>query len=465
MALEITDSNYREIEYHPPLAIFDIFCDQAWAIFFDSADAAVQPDTNNHYSYIALNPFQTMVTKNHAQSPFDQLNQQLQRLPLKRHPALPPFQGGLAGYFGYDLFQHLEPSIALAAKDDFAFADLAVGFYDLVISFDHRAQKAWIVCPGFAEQDAAVRQAYVEQQLTAIENKIKRSTPTQPSTSNTSGANRIISNFTRQEYINAIYKTIDYIHAGDIFETNLSQRFSAQLPETLTPYQLYKRLRRINPAPFAAFINLKETSIVSASPERFLKLDAGCVETRPIKGTRPRSSDAKTDADLAADLLNSSKDHAENTMIVDLMRNDLARVCDDHSIQVPQFCHLESFANVHHLVSVVTGQLRAQHSAIDLLKATFPGGSITGAPKVRAMQIISELEPTQRGPYCGTIGYIGFDGSMDCAMTIRTYAIKNHHVSFQTGGAIVADSNPIAEYEETLIKAEPLQRALTQGDR
>jgi para-aminobenzoate synthetase component 1 len=229
-------------------------------------------------------------------------------------------------------------------------------------------------------------------------------------------------------------------------------------------FGLYRRLRDLNPAPFAAFLRFDDVEIVSASPERFLSLRGNRVETCPIKGTRPRGRTVEEDRALADELLTSEKDRAENVMIVDLLRNDLSRVCRDSSVDVRGLCELETFATVHHLVSTVVGALQPGLTAVDLLAACFPGGSITGAPKIRAMEIIAELEPTRRGPYCGSIGYIGFDGCMDTSIVIRTYAMRNGRVTFQAGGGIVADSTPAAEYAETLAKARALIAALSPGE-
>jgi para-aminobenzoate synthetase component I len=270
----------------------------------------------------------------------------------------------------------------------------------------------------------------------------------------------IRSDFTRPHYEAAVQRVIDYILAGDIFQANLAQRFSAELPEDLSPLDLYRRLRERNPVPFAAYLDFRDVVVASASPERFLKLQDGLVETRPIKGTRPRGLTPAEDGASARELLASEKDRAENVMIVDLLRNDLSRVCLDRTVLTPEICALESFATVHHLVSTVTGELKPDMGPVDLLRATFPGGSITGAPKIRAMEIIAELEPTRRGPYCGAIGYIGFDRTMDLNIAIRTYAIKGRTVTFQAGGGIVADSDPAAEYEETIAKARALIAAL-----
>ena len=260
-------------------------------------------------------------------------------------------------------------------------------------------------------------------------------------------------------YVAAVRRAVEYIHAGDCFQVNLSQRLLTPLAGS--PLDLYGRLRERNPAPFAGYFDLGEFRIASASPERFLQAShTGEVETRPIKGTRPRGRTPEEDRRLAAELLASPKDRAENVMIVDLMRNDLGRVCEFGSVAVQDLCRLESYPTVHHLVSEVRGRLRRGLTAVDLLEAAFPGGSVTGAPKVRAMEIIAELEPTARGPYCGSLGWLGFDGAMDTNILIRTFTVGRGWAQFPVGGGIVADSDPQREYEETLHKAEGLLRAL-----
>jgi para-aminobenzoate synthetase component 1 len=266
------------------------------------------------------------------------------------------------------------------------------------------------------------------------------------------------SNFTPEEYMKAVNRVREYIAAGDVFQVNLSQRFEADLK--IPPYELYKRLRTVNPAPFASYLNFSGVAIVSASPERFLKVQSDLVETRPIKGTRPRGRDSVEDKCLAQELTHSTKDRAENMMIVDLERNDLGRVCRYGTVKVTELAILETFPTVFHLTSTVVGRLRRGKSNIDLLKATFPGGSITGAPKVRAMEIIDELEPTKRSVYTGSIGYLGFNEDMDINIVIRTFLIKEGKAYFQVGGGIIYDSDPEAEYMETLDKARALIRAL-----
>jgi para-aminobenzoate synthetase component 1 len=248
---------------------------------------------------------------------------------------------------------------------------------------------------------------------------------------------------------------------GEIFQANIAQRFHGCLDPADSGFGYYQRLRRFSPAPFSAFAVYENWSLASASPERFLHCAHGAIESRPIKGTRPRGATPALDAQIAADLLASSKDRAENTMIVDLLRNDLAKNCRDGSIEVPQLCALEKFSNVHHLVSTIRGTLRPDTSPLEALRDSFPGGSITGAPKIQAMGVIAELEPHARGPYCGAIGYVGFDGQMDTNILIRSAVIKGRDVYFHAGGGIVADSETGAEYNETLDKASGLVAALT----
>ncbi len=373
--------------------------------------------------------------------PFTVLRHELARTPRPTLSGLPPFQGGAAGMFGYDLCHHLE-TLPAPATDDMDFDHMAVGFYDTVAAFDVVDQRAWIIAHG---DRAAYRAGELSERLSD-----------RPPITAPVPALEWTSNFSRADYEAAVGRIIDYIHAGDIFQANLSQRFRATLPAGVGPYAMYRRLRAVNPAPFAAYFNTGGTQILSSSPERFVKLTGDAVEARPIKGTRPRGATPAEDAALAENLMTSEKDRAENVMIVDLLRNDISKVCRDHSVAVPELCSLESYARVHHLVSAVTGTLRSGLGAVDLLRACFPGGSITGAPKVRAMEIIAEQEPTRRGPYCGALGFIGYDGAMDSNIAIRTLALKDGAAVFQAGGGIVADSDPAGEYEETLAKAEAL---------
>ena len=383
---------------------------------------------------------------------------------------LPPFQGGAAGYLGYDWGATLE-RVPRPRYDDYALPDVLLGLYDWVIAWDHPAGRAWVISTGIPERGtartdrAARRLTFVKERLTdrriggwADSNSTanRLSAPSYP----VPAVPGVRSNFTREGYLDAVARVIEYIFAGDIFQANLSQRLEAPLAGT--PLDLYRRLRRRNPAPFAAFLDCGDVVIASSSPERFLRVhDGRQVETRPIKGTRPRGVGPEHDAALALALAESDKDRAENVMIVDLLRNDLSRVCRPGTVRVPELFAIEHYATVHHMVSTVVGELAPEHDGVDLLRAAFPGGSITGAPKVRAMQIIAELEPTARGAYCGAIGYLSVTGALDTSIVIRTYLVLGRDVYFQVGGGIVADSDPEQEYRETLDKARGLVAALT----
>ncbi len=457
-----------ELPFRDPLEAFAAFAEDPRAVFLDSAQTS---ERLGRYSFIAAEPFQTLTAKNgvvtlgdrrFTADPFDVLDQELRKFPLSAREDLPPFQGGAAGYFGYELGRQLEV-LPLPAADDMAFPDMALGLFDTVVAFDHRERKTWILSSGYPEQQEEARRSRAEARARYFRQRLESAgeapLPAAPADVTVSA------NFSRQVYQAAVQRVIDYIHAGDIFQANLSQRFSFDLPDGMTPFGLYGRLRAINPAPFAAYLRFGDVAVASSSPERFLKLRGGRVETRPIKGTRPRGRTPRRDDDLALELLSSEKDRAENVMIVDLLRNDLSRVCRDRSVEVPELCVLETYATVLHLVSTVVGELRPGVTAVDLLKACFPGGSITGAPKIRAMEIIAELEPNNRGPYCGAVGYLAFTGDMDSNIVIRSYAIRDRQATFQAGGGIVADSDPAREYQETLDKAEALRQAIFAGNR
>lgn len=445
----------KSIPYLDPEALFSVL-PQEGALFLDSA---LKDKSRGKYSFIAFAPFKILKCKQ-SDSPFPLMQQAIQQYKMAPLPEYPPFQGGIAGVFGYELNQYIEKMPA-RKRDDLEFPELIVGFYDLVFAWDHQKQQAWIFSSGFPEVESKAQSARAQIRMAWALTFLSK----QPieSAALELELDEIRSTFSQPEYEAAVDRVIEYIRQGDIFEVNISQRFSTRALSPFKPFDLYCKLRRVNPAPFAAYFSYGSHTIASASPERFLRLSQQQVETRPIKGTRPRGKDAEQDAFYAQELLASEKDKAENVMIVDLMRNDLSRVCLPHSIKVPQLCKLESFTNVHHLVSVVTGELVKGLNAIDLIQATFPGGSITGAPKIRSMEIIAEMEPTVRGPYCGSIGYIGFNGEMDLSITIRTFCIHKDLITFQVGGAITVDSSPTEEYFETLAKAKGLKIALGEG--
>ncbi len=354
-----------------------------------------------------------------------------------------PFTGGALGYFAYDLAWYLEewPRRERAAA---ALPEMAVGFYDWAVVVDHERRRSHLVSAGRDPRTDRVWPDLVDTFALPSAAKLRRFEAL--------GAAQ--SNLTRGDYLARLAHVQRYLAEGDCYQVNLAQTFTA--PVSGDAWVAYRQLRRINPAPYAAYLNLPHGQILSASPERFLEVRSGRVETRPIKGTRPRHEAIHRDRELAAELAKSVKDRAENLMIVDLLRNDLGKSCAIGSIRVPELFKVESFASVHHLVSTVTGRLAADRDAFDLLGGCFPGGSITGAPKRRAMEIIDELEPDPRGLYCGSIGYIGFDGAMDTNIAIRTLVHSDGEVRFAAGGGIVMDSDPEAEYQESFDKAARL---------
>ncbi|MFH1904055.1 MAG: aminodeoxychorismate synthase component I [bacterium] len=371
-----------------------------------------------------------------------------------------PFCGGCVGYFSYDLGRTLE-KIPNKAEDDINVPDCCLAFYDLVIAYSYSQNKFYVISTGFpekalkGEKRAEERLKLVLRRLRALKGKKFNNSIVSPSITN---GRDILSNFTKASYLKTVDRIKEYIAAGDIYQVNLSQRFTCDL--CMDSFELYKRLTKINPAPFGGFLNFGEESIISVSPERFLCLKDSVVRTRPMKGTRPRGKTKKEDERLKNDLLKSEKDKAELMMIVDLERNDIGRVCEYGSVYLESKRDIEKYSTVFQTTSTVRGRLSKEKDRIDLLKACFPGGSITGAPKIRAMEIIEELEPTRRGIYTGSLGYLSFSGEMDLNILIRTLVAKKNEIRFQVGGGIVADSDPESEYQETLDKAKALFGAL-----
>jgi para-aminobenzoate synthetase component 1 len=457
-------------------------------LFLDSADRHVD---RGRYSFVTADPVEWLVDSTRDPKfpdPFVQVTRRLAAFAVPTLPGMPPFQGGVAGLFGYGL-QHAVERIPRPRFDEFAVPDLAVGVYDWVVSWDHALGRAWLISNGFPETGSR-RRPRAKERFKRVRELLSCDSPMLVSPTRKRGCAEdprlrvgltsigrgcvddlalapqfplpghrgVTSTFHRDGYLAAVRRAIEYVHAGDCFQVNLSQRLLARLTEH--PLELYGRLRERNSAPFSGYFDLGEFAVASASPERFLRVVDGEVETRPIKGTRPRGNTPDEERDRIAHLVRSPKDRAENVMIVDLLRNDLGRVCDYGTVHVPRVCQVETFKYVHHLVSEVRGRLAEGKTPLDLLRACFPGGSVTGAPKVRAMEIIAELEPTARGPYCGSLGYVGFNGSMDTNILIRTFTAGRGWVQFPVGGGIVADSDPVREYEETLHKAVGLLRAL-----
>ena len=437
-------------------------------------DSALEHPTLGRYSFVTADPFAFIAVPARGSDALRKLAARLGWLTARPIEGLPPFQGGAAGLFGYELGRSLE-RLPRARFDEFRLPAMAVGLYDVVLGFDHLEGRAWLVSQGLPETDPGRRRrrairrarrfrALVEGRHEPPGETAARAAPPPLSADALApqfpvdGFGGLSSNFSRDGYLAAVRRAVDYIYAGDIFQVNLAQRLL--YPAAGDSVSLYLRLRERNPAPFAGYFDLGAFQVVSASPERFLRVEQGAVETRPIKGTRRRTGDEIEDRRLAGELRHSEKDRAENVMIVDLLRNDLSRVCRPESVRVSQLCGVETYPYVQHLVSAVRGELQDGCTPIDLLRAAFPGGSITGAPKVRAMEIIAELEPCARGAYCGSLGYLGFDGSMDLSILIRTITAGRGWWQLPVGGGIVAQSDPQLEYEETWHKARGLLEAL-----
>lgn len=491
-----------------PVRCFELLGGLPYRLFLDSA---ARGPRLGRYSYLTADPVAVVRSKGTRTECLDlpggtprivasdvlhALRAQLAPHAAEPVPGLPPFQGGAAGYLAYDWGRVLE-RLPAPRYDDLALPDAVLGVYDWVLAWDHDTSDAWLISTGLPEMSAPARTRRATERAAAVRTRLLSShAPTRddperiegsdgrpPATSSLSATAMILppcsgpapshpvkggwwnphlalrSSFTHDGYLDAVARVKEYIFAGDVFQANLSQRIEAPLGEP--PWVLYRRLRTRNAAPFAAFLDFPDAVVLSASPERFLSVDVGGhVETRPIKGTRPRGHGPEHDAALGQALIESAKDQAENLMIVDLMRNDLSKVCVPGTVRVPELSALERYATVHHLVSTVVGQLAPGADALDLLRATFPGGSITGAPKLRAMEIIAELEPSQRGVYCGSVGYLSVTGALDASIAIRTAVALAGRVYFSVGGGIVTDSDPEQEYRETLDKARGLIDAL-----
>ncbi len=439
---------------------FRTLAELPWAMWLDSSAA----DSAERFDVLVGDPYVKLRTRGATTEIVvrDRQPMQSQRPPLElvREHLGPvgagadklPFAGGAVGYFGYDLGRRLERIPSLAAAD-IAMPDLAIGLYDWAVVVDHTARRTWLVGSG--------RDARTFEQWPQLVQRLSAEPPPAPQPFRVLGAPQ--SNLSRSAYAAAFRAVQDHIRRGDCYQVNLTQRFEAEAEGDA--WHAYLRLRAINPAPFAAYLDLPDGKIVCSSPERFLKLRYGHVETKPIKGTRPRSTDSVRDRALAEELRTSAKDRAENVMIVDLLRNDLGKCCVPGSVRASKLFDIESFASVHQLVSTVEGELAPGKHALDLVAACFPGGSITGAPKVAAMKIIEELEPQRRSVYCGSIGYIGFDGNMDLNIAIRTLVQQGKRVYTWAGGGVVADSNVDAEYQESLDKAAAMLAVMDDAAR
>lgn len=491
---------YAEIAYCEPYMVFEALCrclrSSQNTILFESVKG---PYRIARYSFIVYEPYLVFIVKNGElniclpsggkssvsyRQPLDRLGELIKAYPQKSLPELPPFQGGAAGLLSYDFVRYIE-NIPYNAADDLGIPDAHFMMADRVISFDHMLKKAWLVIsPGARYTELGYRdisgidwsRAYeiaVEElrvksyELGAIKNPIAHETPNskfqiQNSKTNSSLITRHSSlnyEMSKEQYMDMVRRAKEYIAAGDIFQANLSQRISAHTGGR-DSWEIYKALRNINPSPFAAYADFGSYRIASSSPERLVMVRDNAIETRPIAGTRPRGTDFKEDELMRAELLLNEKERAEHIMLIDLERNDIGRVSEYGSVSVDELMITEDYSHVIHIVSNVRGLLKKDKTPVDVIKAVFPGGTITGVPKVRCMEIIDELEPVARGPYTGSLGYIGYSGSMDLNIIIRTFVIKDGYAYVQAGAGIVADSDPEKEYYETLKKAEALIRTL-----
>ncbi len=458
------------ILYTDAYRIYSVFRDEPFSFMLESG---MDHDELGRYSIIGSDPFRVLKSKDNMVyvlsrdlyadteseiqlegNPFDVLDDLLAEYKSTERSHL-PFLCGAVGYLSYELRHHIE-RLNCTTVDDIKVPDCFMGFYDGIIILDHLEQKLYLSTLGIVANEYD-RIEYLESKLrqglkTVDDGLISNIPPIWEET-------EITSNFTRDEYMDALDRIHEYIRLGDIYQVNLTQRFEADMQ--CDPQTLYQVLRKINPAPFASIVEFGEGTIVSSSPERYLKLREKMMQTRPIKGTMPRGSTSEEDQKNREILDRSEKDHAELLMIVDLERNDFGRVARTGSVQVTDLFSIEVYPSVFHLVSTVSGELRDDKDAVDLIRASFPGGSITGAPKIRAMDVIDELEPTSRNIYTGSIGYIGFNGDMDLNIVIRTFVCKDGKAYFQAGGGIVWDSVNESEYEEIYDKARALMKSIS----
>jgi para-aminobenzoate synthetase component 1 len=440
----------QEVPWRPPEEVFHPFATEPWAILLQSK--AFQISTGR-YSFVGFDPFDTVST---APGVFERLQAWTRLYVLEAHPDLPPLQGGILGFLGYEA----SPLLPSPLYDTPPFPDVALGCYDALMAFDHQTQQVWVISSGFPELEPALQHQRATLRLAWLLSRYN--TPLLPSPVFMPVTHQTVtSNFTPHTYQQAVLETQEAILNGDFFEANISQQFQLPKPVQFNTWAFYVASGQNNLAPFSAYFLLPEGAIVCHSPERFIQCTGREARTYPIKGTCRRDACPEKDAALQQALETSEKDRAENIMIVDLMRNDFSPVCLPHTVKATELCKLYSFSTVHHLISTIQGTLAPPYNAIDLLQRCFPGGSITGAPKIEVMKHIQKIEQVRRGPYCGTLGYISFHETLDTAILIRTCTVTSDMLYFQAGGAITLDSEPESEYQETLDKAQVFLRVLS----
>jgi len=434
--------------------IFEALKDKEHYFFLDSS---LNAGSLGRYSFLGIDPFCILSTKDEL--PFDQLREKLEKYKISLPGNLPPFCGGAVGYLAYDLGFLLEKKLKKQTSDNLGIPDCFFGFYNTVIIIDNLKKLLHIVALGIPETRQHLAKPLANRNFKKIENLLIKTESSKSKTRSwPKASSELKSNFSREGYISAVKKAKLYIKEGDIYQVNLSQRFQAKTD--LSGSTIYQRLRKLSPSYFGAYFDAGDFQILSSSPERFLRTEGDIVITRPMKGTRPRGKSKAQDSSLKKELINSAKDKAELVMIVDLERNDLGRVCNYDSIKVTALRDLESYKTVYQTTSTIEGKLFRDKDNLNLLAACFPGGSITGCPKIRAMEIIEELEPNRRSVYTGCLGYLSFSGNMDFNILIRTILKKGKDIYFGAGGGIVTDSVPQKEYEETLVKAGAMMEAI-----
>ena len=458
-----------------PVSIYLKVRNRSYSYLLESADGG---KIWGRYSFIGYMPSMTVIAREReveiregeekriikdVSNPLEVLRELSRRFKPALSPHLPPFQGGFVGYVNYDLVGKWE-SLPVIAPENPGDPVCIFTFCRRLIIFDHLTHHITVVAYAFLDEVDHLETAYgnARDEVNETMRLLKRP-PSSVSDNDALSLTGLTSNFTKNDFEAAVQKAKEYIAAGDAIQVVLSQRFSGEVSGD--DFFLYRNLRSINPSPYMFYLNFGSTRLIGASPEILARLTDGRIEVRPIAGTRPRGKTAKEDQTLEEELLADPKERAEHIMLVDLGRNDVGRVALPGSVTVPRLMEVERYSHVMHIVSRVEGSLGDDMDAFDLFMATFPAGTVSGAPKIRAMEIISELEPTQRGPYAGAVGYFGFNGNMDFCITIRTIAVKGNRLAIQVGAGIVADSSPDKEYEETMRKGDAMFKAIEASER
>ena len=418
----------------------------------------------SRFSFIGCNPRKILRASPGAADPLSALQEELAKYQPVSVPGLPPFTGGAVGYLGYEFIHSVEKSVPLAARDELGVPMMWFMLCDSVLAFDRAHQTMRLIVNAHVGNDANAAYDAACAELQRMQAALAQPCPLASATLGDTGAVQVpAGNFTQAAFEKMVDDSKEFIRAGDIFQIVLSQRFSRDFRKS--PLDLYRALRTVNPSPYMFLLETGDFALVGASPEVHVRLTGRKVEIRPIAGTRPRGKTAAEDAVFEQELLADEKELAEHLMLVDLARNDIGRVCSFGTIKVPEFKVIERYSHVMHIVSQVEGQLAPERSAFDLMRATFPAGTVSGAPKIRAMQLISQMEATQRGSYAGALGYFSYDGNLDSCITLRTALVKDGKVHIQAGAGIVADSVPAAEYQETINKASALFKAIGLADK